>query len=41
LLNWRFGVVAIGPVVALTCIVAYFLFAPYPLGQPKGEAIQE
>ncbi|MEA3326124.1 MAG: MFS transporter [Chloroflexota bacterium] len=35
LLNWRFGVVAIGPIVALMCVLAYFLFAPYPLGQPK------
>jgi len=37
LLNWRFGVVAIGPIVALTCILAYFFFAKYPLGQPKKE----
>ena len=37
LLNWRFGVVAIGPIVALTCIMAYFFFAKYPLGQPKKE----
>lgn len=35
LLNWRFGVVAIGPIVAVTCVLAYFLFAPYPLGKPK------
>lgn len=37
LLNWQFGVVAIGPVVAVLCILAYFLFAKYPLGQPKKE----
>jgi len=37
LLNWRFGVVAIGPIVALMCILAYFFFAKYPLGQPKKE----
>jgi glycoside/pentoside/hexuronide:cation symporter, GPH family len=35
LLNWRFGAVAIGPIVALTCVLAYFFFAPYPLGKPK------
>jgi GPH family glycoside/pentoside/hexuronide:cation symporter len=37
LLNWRLGVVVIGPIAAVTCIVAYFLFKPYPLGQPHGE----
>lgn len=35
LLNWRYGVVAIGPIVAVTCVLAYFFFAPYPLGKPK------
>ncbi|MBG0771690.1 MAG: MFS transporter, partial [Anaerolineaceae bacterium] len=34
LLGWNLGVVMIGPIVALTCIVAFFLFKPYPLGQP-------
>lgn len=37
LLSWRLGVVAIGPIVAVTCVLAYFFFAPYPLGQPKGD----
>jgi GPH family glycoside/pentoside/hexuronide:cation symporter len=37
LLNWRYGVLAIGPVVAVLCILAYFFFAPYPLGKPKKE----
>jgi len=37
LLNWRLGVVIIGPIVAVMCILAYFLFAKYPLGQPKKE----
>ncbi len=37
LLNWRFGVIAIGPIVAVTCVLAYFFFAPYPLGKPKKE----
>ncbi len=36
LLDWRLGVVAVGPIVALTCVLAYFFFKPYPLGQPKG-----
>jgi glycoside/pentoside/hexuronide:cation symporter, GPH family len=38
LLNWRFGAVAVGPIVALTCVLAFFFFAPYPLGQPKAKA---
>jgi GPH family glycoside/pentoside/hexuronide:cation symporter len=37
LLNWQYGVVAIGPIVAVTCVLAYFFFAPYPLGKPKDE----
>ena len=35
LLNWQYGVVAIGPVAALACIAAFFLMKPYPLGQPS------
>ncbi len=41
LLRWRFGVVAIGPIAALTCVLAYFFFAPYPLGQPKKDPRNE
>lgn len=37
LLGWRLGVVMIGPIVALACVLAYFFFKPYPLGQPKQE----
>lgn len=37
LLGWRYGAIAVGPVVALACLLAYFFFAPYPLGQPKGK----
>jgi len=37
LLTWRYGVVAIGPIVAVTMIVAFFLFAPYPLGKPTNK----
>ncbi len=41
LLGWNLGVVMIGPIVALTCIVAFFMFKPYPLGQPiKKEAAE-
>lgn len=34
LLTWQYGVVAIGPVVAVTMVLAFLLFAPYPLGKP-------
>ena len=34
LLTWQYGVIAIGPVVAVTMVLAFFLFAPYPLGKP-------
>jgi GPH family glycoside/pentoside/hexuronide:cation symporter len=30
LLGWKYGVIAVGPVVALACIVAFFLFKTYP-----------
>ncbi len=36
LLNWKYGVIAIGPVAAVACIAAFFFMKPYPLGQaPK------
>jgi GPH family glycoside/pentoside/hexuronide:cation symporter len=34
MLTLQYGVVAIGPVVAVTMVLAFFLFAPYPLGKP-------
>lgn len=34
LLTWQYGVIAIGPVVAVTMVLAFLLFAPYPLGKP-------
>jgi glycoside/pentoside/hexuronide:cation symporter, GPH family len=34
LLTWQYGVISIGPVVAVTMVAAFFLFANYPLGQP-------
>jgi GPH family glycoside/pentoside/hexuronide:cation symporter len=37
LLDWKYGVVAIGPIVAVTMVAAFFLFAPYPLGQPAAK----
>ena len=41
LLDWRLGVVMVGPIAALTCVLAYFFFAPYPLGQPKDKAASQ
>ncbi len=35
LLTWEYGVVIIGPIAAVTCVAAFFFFAPYPLGQPS------
>ena len=35
LLGWERGVLFIGPIVAVMCVVAFFLFKPYPLGQPQ------
>ena len=35
LLGWDRGVLFIGPIVAVMCVVSFFLFKPYPLGQPK------
>ena len=37
LLTWKFGVVAIGPFVALTMVLAFFLFKNYPLGKPTAK----
>lgn len=34
LLNWEYGVIAIGPVAALACVAAFFFMKPYPFGQP-------
>ena len=39
LLNWRLGVVVIGPIAAVTCVLAYFFFKPYPLGQPQASPV--
>jgi Na+/melibiose symporter-like transporter len=41
LLTWQYGVIAIGPLVALTMIIAFFLFAPYPLGKPSASAAKK
>ena len=35
LLNWQYGVIAIGPVAAVACILAFFFMKPYPLGKPS------
>lgn len=37
LLAWQYGAIVIGPIVAVTMILAYILFAPYPLGQPPAK----
>jgi Na+/melibiose symporter-like transporter len=41
LLTWRLGPVVIGPLVALTMVLAFFFFKPYPLGQPTETASNE
>lgn len=33
LLTWQYGVVIIGPLVALACVVSFFFIRPYPLGK--------
>jgi GPH family glycoside/pentoside/hexuronide:cation symporter len=37
LLTWQYGVIAIGPIAGLMCVLAFFFFKPYPLGQPSEE----
>lgn len=37
LLTWQYGPVVIGPIVALTMVLAFFFFAPYPLGKPSSK----
>jgi glycoside/pentoside/hexuronide:cation symporter, GPH family len=34
LLTWKYGVVAVGPAVAIIMVLAFFLFRKYPLGKP-------
>ena len=41
LLTWQLGVVVIGPIVAVTMVLAFFLFAPYPLGKPSALAAKK
>ncbi len=38
ILVWDYGVVAIGPLAALACLISYVLIRPYPLGKPTHEA---
>ncbi|MEW6093691.1 MAG: MFS transporter [Chloroflexota bacterium] len=35
LLTWQYGVVAVGPAVAILMVLAFFLFRNYPLGKPS------
>ena len=41
LLTWKFGVVVIGPITALMCVLAFFFIAPYPLGKPSAKPSPE
>lgn len=41
MLTWQYGPVVIGPLVALTMVLAFFFFKPYPLGQPTKTASNE
>jgi glycoside/pentoside/hexuronide:cation symporter, GPH family len=38
LLTWKFGVIAIGPIAGLACIVSFFFIRKYPLGKPSSKA---
>ena len=38
LLTWKYGVVAVGPCVAVIMVLAFFLFRKYPLGKPAPSA---
>jgi GPH family glycoside/pentoside/hexuronide:cation symporter len=38
LLTWQYGVIMIGPVAAVACILAFFFIKPYPLGKPTQES---
>jgi GPH family glycoside/pentoside/hexuronide:cation symporter len=38
LLTWKLGVLAIGPVAAIACVLAFFFIRPYPLGKPSKSA---
>jgi glycoside/pentoside/hexuronide:cation symporter, GPH family len=35
LLTWKYGVVAIGPIAGLACIISFFFIRGYPLGKPS------
>lgn len=41
ILTWKFGAIAIGPITAIMCILAFFFFAPYPLGKPSDKSTAE
>jgi GPH family glycoside/pentoside/hexuronide:cation symporter len=38
LLTWQYGVVMVGPVAAVACVLAFFFIRPYPLGKPTETA---
>ncbi len=35
LLDWQFGVLLIGPIAGVACILSFFFIRPYPLGKPS------
>lgn len=37
LLDWQYGVLLIGPIAGLACIVSFFFIKPYPLGKPAAK----
>jgi glycoside/pentoside/hexuronide:cation symporter, GPH family len=37
LLDWKYGVLLIGPIAGLACIVSFFFIRPYPLGKPAAK----
>jgi GPH family glycoside/pentoside/hexuronide:cation symporter len=38
LLAWQYGVLLIGPIAGLACIISFFIIKPYPLGQAPKKA---
>ena len=35
LLDWQYGVLLIGPIAGVACILSFFFIRPYPLGKPS------
>jgi GPH family glycoside/pentoside/hexuronide:cation symporter len=41
LLTWKYGVIAVGPSVAIIMVLAFFLFRKYPLGKPAPAQVKK